>query len=83
MKKSMSLMLVIAMIATIFSMCGITSFAEDDILSYLTYEINDGEVTITDCDESISGDVVIPDTVSLESTETGLSPGRRLVGQFR
>ena len=63
MKKSISLMLVIAMIATIFSMCGITSFAEDDILSYLEYEINDGEVTITACDESISGDIVIPDTI--------------------
>lgn len=62
-KKSISMLLVISIIAGIFAMCGVTAFAEDDILSYLTYEIIDGEVTITDCDTSISGAVVIPDTI--------------------
>ncbi len=30
---------------------------------YLTYIIEDGEVTITDCDEDASGKIVIPDTI--------------------
>ncbi|MBQ6266131.1 MAG: leucine-rich repeat protein, partial [Clostridia bacterium] len=29
----------------------------------LSYEISNGEVTITDCDETISGELVIPDTI--------------------
>jgi len=30
---------------------------------YFTYTVSNGEATITDCDTSISGDVVIPDTL--------------------
>ena len=36
---------------------------DDELLKYLSYEIVDGEVWITDCDESISGDIVIPDRI--------------------
>ena len=36
---------------------------ENKILEYLTYEIFDGKVTITDCDTSISGSHIIPDTI--------------------
>ena len=32
-------------------------------LDYLTYEISDGEVTITDCDTSISGELTISETI--------------------
>ena len=32
-------------------------------LDYLTYRIADGEVTITDCDTSISGELTIPETI--------------------
>ena len=64
MKKLISSMIVLSMIVSLFAMCGATAFAEENnILDYITYEINDGEVTITDCDDSISGDVVIPDTI--------------------
>ncbi len=59
-KKLLSILLAIAIVLTISP---VTVIAEDDVLSYLTYEITDGEVTITDCDQSISGDVVIPDTI--------------------
>lgn len=62
-KKVLSLLLSIVMIISLFTGLEISSFAEDDILSYLTYKIVDGKVMITDCDESISGDVVIPDTI--------------------
>lgn len=56
----MSAIIMLPVIASI----GIISFAEEvDILAYLTYEIRNGEAAITDCDESISGDVVIPDTI--------------------
>ena len=32
-------------------------------LDYLTYEIADGEVTIPDCDTSVSGELTIPETI--------------------
>ena len=32
-------------------------------LNDLTYTTTDGEVTITDCDEAASGELVIPDTI--------------------
>ena len=63
-KKAISLLLAVLMISSMFFCAGVTGFAADsDILEYLTYEINDGEVIITDCDSSISGEVVIPDTI--------------------
>ncbi len=60
MKKVISVFLAVLMLVT---MVPLAAFAEDDILNYLTYEINNGEVTITDCDETIFGDVIIPDTI--------------------
>ena len=33
------------------------------ILDKLTYEIEDGKVTITDCDNSLSGDIVLPSKI--------------------
>lgn len=63
-RQAISLLLSVLMMASTAFGMGVTSFAaENDILSYLTYEITDGEVTITACDTSISGDVVIPDTI--------------------
>ena len=32
-------------------------------LSDLTYTTTDGEVTITDCDEAATGELIIPDTI--------------------
>lgn len=63
MKKCKKLLSLIMAVIMLLSVCTVISFAEDDVLSYLTYEIVDGEVTITDCDTSISSDVVIPDTI--------------------
>ena len=37
--------------------------AEDDPLQYLSYEITNGTVTITDCDTSFIGYMVLPDTI--------------------
>ena len=63
-KKILSFMLSFVMIISMVPMTDISVFAVDEnITDYLTYAINDGKVTITDCDESISGDVVIPDTI--------------------
>ncbi len=59
-KKILSITLALVMVLAI---APVSVFAEDDILNYLTYEITDGEVTITGCDKSISGDIVIPDTI--------------------
>ena len=59
-KKLLSILLTIVMV---LSIAPVAVFAENDILDYLEYEIIDGEVTITGCDKSISGDVVIPDTI--------------------
>ena len=62
-KKVISVILSLVMIMSMFAGLEISSFAEDDVLSYLTYEINNGEVTITGCDTSISGDIVIPSEI--------------------
>lgn len=52
------------MIFSLVASTGVISFAEEaDILDYLTYEIADEAVTITDCKTTVSGDVVIPDTI--------------------
>lgn len=59
-KKLLSIFLVIVLVLSTFP---VTVSAENDITSYLTYEITDGNVTITRCDNSISGDIVIPDTI--------------------
>ena len=59
-KKLLSIFVAIVMVMSIAPVC---VFAEENILDYITYKIYNGEVTITDCDESISGDVVIPDTI--------------------
>ncbi len=37
--------------------------SESPILSYLTYTISNGEVTITGCNTSIAGDIVLPATI--------------------
>lgn len=60
-KKFLSVLLAIVMV---ISIAPVSVFAEDNILDYLTYEIANGEVVITDCNESISGDVIIPDTIA-------------------
>ena len=51
------LMLFGALPATVFAA------GQTNPLDYLTYEIADGEVTITDCDTSISGELTIPETI--------------------
>lgn len=62
-KKIKSVIGLLLTFVMLLSIAPVSVFAEGDVLSYLTYEINNGEVTITDCDESISGDVVIPDII--------------------
>ena len=62
-KQILSFLVSVVMIFSMFAGINLSAFAESDILDYLEYEIIDGEVTITDCDESISGDVIIPDTI--------------------
>lgn len=63
MKKMLSLVMAVVMILSLFSGMGVVSFAEDDILSYLTYEIKNGEVIITGSDENIQGNIVLPETI--------------------
>ncbi len=62
-RKILTFFISLVMIISMFTGVEIFAFAQEDILSYLSYEITDGEVTITDCDPSISGDIVIPDTI--------------------
>ncbi|MBQ8210486.1 MAG: leucine-rich repeat domain-containing protein [Clostridia bacterium] len=59
-KKIISMLLVVVML---ISVTPVSIFAEDDILNYLTYEISNGEVTITNCDTSYSGPANIPNTI--------------------
>ena len=61
-KQILSAILVAIMLVGVMP---ITSFAEDDekTFGYLKYTITDGEVTITNCDSSISGELTIPETI--------------------
>ena len=61
--KVLSLLLSIVMIISLFTGLEFSSVAEENILSYLTYTIINDKVIITDCDESISSNIVIPDTI--------------------
>lgn len=60
-KRILSFVMVIGILASLFVALPMTVNAETEGL--YTYYINYGEATITDCDESISGDIVIPDTL--------------------
>ena len=63
-KQTISLFLSVIMIVSTVFFTGITTFAEEtDILDSLTYKIDTSGVVITGCDKSISGDVIIPDTI--------------------
>ncbi len=71
-RKAVSLLLSLLIIFPTLSGTGVTAFAkETDITDYLTYEhkstflYGDG-INITGCDTSISGDIVIPDTIDGE-----------------
>ena len=65
MKKILSLLLAVTMIVSLFAGTGIVSYAADDILSLLTYETENGEVTITGCEYgALSGSVTIPDKIN-------------------
>ena len=59
-KKILSVLIAIVMILAI---APLSVFAEDDISVYLYYEIIDGEVTVSGCNESINGDFLIPGTI--------------------
>ena len=60
-KKAISLILSCLMVISLFAGLGVSSFAVTQ--GVLTYEISDGEATITDCDESATGELIIPDTL--------------------
>ncbi len=57
--KKVSLMFVFMLIAA--ALCIVTASAANE--GHYVYEINSGEVTITGCERSIEGDVVIPETL--------------------
>lgn len=61
-KQILSAILVAIMLVGVMP---ITSFAEEgeETFGYLEYEISDGEVSITGCDTSISGELTIPETI--------------------
>lgn len=60
--RVLSVVLVVVMLVSAMPML---TFADSTsgTEGYLSYEIVDGEVTITDCDESVTGEVVIPEAI--------------------
>lgn len=60
-KKIISIMLSVLMVASMMTVLGISVFAAsaDD----LTYEVIDGKATITGCDMTVDGTLVIPETI--------------------
>ncbi len=61
MKRFLSLFLAVIMVISLVPSMSIASYAAT--VDVLYYEINNGEVTITDCDTSASGELIIPDTI--------------------
>ncbi len=74
-KQYKSLNKIISVILAVLISLGVLpfyTFAQDDVESYLTYSVTADGITITDCDTSLSGDVVLPDTIdSLPVTVIG------------
>ena len=60
-KKTISLILSCLMVFSLFAGLDVLSFAETQ--GVLTYEISNGTATITDCDTSAKGTLVVPDTI--------------------
>ncbi len=64
MKKLLSVALCLVLILSALPVFTITANAETTYTEgCYTYTVSNGKATITDCDTSISGDVVIPDTI--------------------
>ena len=61
MKKLLSILLTAIILIGIFPIGAITANAARS--GYYTYTISNGEVTITDVDDTISGNVIIPSTL--------------------
>ena len=62
-KKFLAFVMTAVMVFTAVPFGGLTFSASAEDEGYYTYTVENGEATITDCDESISGEVVIPDTL--------------------
>ena len=62
-KKLLSVVLAMVMVLCSLPFAGVTFSASAENDGYYTYTVYNGKATITGCDESISGDVVIPDTL--------------------
>ena len=62
-KKLLSSLLAMVMVLCSLPFAGVTFSASAENSGYYTYTVKNGKATITDCDMSISGDVVIPDTL--------------------
>ena len=62
-KKFLAFVMTVVMVLTAVPFGGLTFSASAEDEGYYTYTVENGEATITDCDESISGEVVIPDTL--------------------
>ena len=62
-KKFLAFVMTAVMVLTAVPLGGLTFSASAENEGYYTYTVENGEATITDCDTSISGEVVLPDTL--------------------
>ncbi len=62
MKRIISVILSLCMILAAVPAMQVSAITAEECLQYLTYEIVDGEVTITGCEEGVT-EIVIPDTI--------------------
>lgn len=63
MKRFISMFLVLCVMASLLASTSIIVDAAELTEGHYTYTVEDGKATITDCYDSISGDVVIPSTL--------------------
>ncbi|MGN1480138.1 MAG: leucine-rich repeat domain-containing protein, partial [Acutalibacteraceae bacterium] len=62
-KRALSIVMIAAVTLTTVSVAGLKLNASAQALDYLSYEIADGEVTITICNTAAEGSMIIPDQI--------------------
>lgn len=67
-KKLCAVLLSLIMVVSMFAGMNISSAAAS--VEDLTYKINNGEVTITGCNQTASGEIILPDTIEGYSVTT-------------
>ena len=73
-KRLLSIALMVAMALSVINVGAFTAFADTKTSGDYTYTVSDGKATILGCDQTISGDITIPETLG-KATVTEIGSG--------